>query len=558
MTTTDESTPFWQRPLVYRTAIGLYIILVLAIAGVTFVVSSLDVQTSLYVRGQPDLQVDRPQGLRGAFHHAPTGEVLEPQSLSIDLVDADGQAHGVEWIDGPVDQDWPNPTYKIPSELSEQLGEPPYHLQISTDHERVDPLVAQFPVVLNEARSPSPLEHLPWPRASRRDEEPRLRGQAVRPVDDAVESPAVDLAIAPANGELTRGLPQSLYFRTFDPDSGEPVVATIEFQKVEGLLESELPRRRRTDAFGIADIAIQPATNVHLRATVTPRARGDEPPEAVEFDVHLRVVASQYAIATTSALVAPGEPIDAIVHSVFRDRPFMVDLYDHENDRLLDTLSLQMSDYRGAVQFYAPQGDQASPLLRLQTYQSIYGTQRGWDQTYILVTDHSSTAELRALIRELYAWIGDRTGSPHHHYLADSDSINNADAQALRSLAEAGLAELPRRFQLPPVVLNTRRDDREELDLWREQIRGDLQIMMAVTLFVGVVVATYFVVLGIRRQRRERQLMEAVALEGDAILESDEANLAALERWSVLLQGAIVFTTLIAFALGILIVVSYL
>ena len=549
--------PFWQRPVVYRTAIGLYILLVLAIAGVTFVVSSLDVQTSLYVRGQPDLQVDRHHALRGAFHHAPTGEVLDPEELTIHLVDGDAQQHPVEWVDGVVDQDWPNPTYRIPSETAQALGDGPYHLRIAVEHERVDPLEADFPVVLSEARRPATLSDLPWPRVTRRDDEPRLRGQAVRPVDSDQET-SLSLAIAPANGELTRGLPQDLHIRTYDADSGEPLVATVELELVEGLLESELPRRVRSDRFGLADVAIRPATNTHLRATVTPRADGDDPPPAVEFDIHLRVVASQYAIATGSPVVAPGETIDAVVHSVFRDRPFMVDLYDHEGDRLADTLSLQMSDYRGAAQFIAPDVDHSSPLLRVQTYQSIYGTQRGWDQRYVLLSDHDSTAGLRQLVRELYAWIGDRTGSEHHIYLAGSPLLDEADAPELRGLAAAALEELPRRFQLPPVVLNTRQDDREEMDLWREEIRSDLQLMMGLTLFVGVVVATYFVVLGIRRQRRERQMMEDVALEGDAILEADEASLATLERWSVLLQGAIVFLTLIAFALGILIVVSYL
>lgn len=555
----------WRRPAVYRSAIGLYIFVVLAVAGVTFAVNSIDVQGALYVRGEPDLERDRTHGMRGVFHYAPTGEMLVPEQMDwfLDPVDGDDAAvYPLRFVDGPAHQSWPDPSFR----LADDIPDGDYHLRVDASHRQVAQMEAGYPVTVSQRPPPASIDELRWPRQTAREDDAQNRDPAVE-IADEDRQPEVMVSLAPADGELVRGMPQSLYLRTWETETGRPVPATLEFDLANGLLDNDLPESVRTNRLGFADIELQPATTLAVDVIVEPAppqiidpdADADAEPLPTErFELNLPAVATQYSLQPTSPVVTPGDTIDAVAHSVLSDGHFMVDLHDHQGDRLLDTASLLMTDGKSGVQFDAPDPGQSSPLVRLQSYQSIYGTTHGWDGAYVLVVEDDSEQVLRDATADLFAWIGESSSSPHHRALADGDYLDDLSRAQLLQLLRAGVREIPRTFEMPPVVLNTREDDRRELDVWRAEVQKDLRWMMGLTLFVGLIVVLYFIVAGIRRNQRETAALREFELETSDPLPQQQRRAERIERLTVALQGIIVFFTLLVFALGILIMVSYL
>ncbi len=597
----------WRRPVIYRSAIGLYVVLVLALAGISFAVGAIDVQGALYLRGELDLEKDRSHGLRGIFSYAPTGETLVPDEMHWELrsVDDDELRFAPQFVDGPSHESWPNPTFFLPDEI------PPghYELHVETSHRRVSELTADQVVTVHEDRKPpeSISELQWWFQSTARDDNASRRSPVVEPIfedesednknetgeGEASQSADVTISVVPGDGELVRGLPQSFHLRTYHPETGHPVPSTIYFDSVDGILEEELVESVRTDRLGIASVDIRAATSPTLEITVEPAPRhvvypneaadasdgddsdddnesnGDEPSgehsdeepgelSSKRFKLNLPTVPTQYALSPTSRVVTPGDEIEAVAHSVFGDGTFMADLYDYDGNRLLDSLSLTMSDGASGVRFAVPRTSASSPLLRLQVYQSIYGTSHGWDSAYLVLLDDDSDAALRDAVVDLFRWIADHSHSEYHRAIVEDGHLEELSNAQLRRLLEVGLDELPRTFELPSVVMNTREHDRQALDVWREEVQQDLRWMMGLTLFVGILVVMYFVVIGIRRNAREAAVLRELELETSDPPPEEQRRAEWLERWTVILQGLIVFLTLLVFAIGILIMVSYL
>ena len=555
----SEPVPLLRRPWVYRTAIGLYLLVVLAVAGVTFAVNNVDVQGALYARADSDLEPGRTHGLRGVLHYAPTGEVVIPETMSWELrASDDGASYPLDFIGPPPAKAWPNPTFRIGDDI------PPgaYDLHIQASHRHIAELQASFPVTVGESpRWATTFKELPWPRRQAREERASRRDRPVTYLGDG--EPQVSLALIPRDGEVVRGMPQTLYLRVFDPHTGEPRRATLQVKLEEGLVEQELSPRIRADELGIAALELQPSTSLTLHVEVRPaplNGDGDEefqPQEPSTFRLKLPSVATQYSLQTTAPVVAPGEPIHAAAYGVLPDGYFMVDLLDHQGDRLLDSASLMMTDGQSGVRFDAPAAGESSRLVRLQSYQSIYGTRFGWDSAYVIIGD-DAPHQLRWLAGDLLAWIADLTGDPHWAALADEDRLDDLSQAQLRDVLRAALRELPRRFEMPPVVLNTREEDRRALEAWRDEAKSDLQWMMGLTLFVGLIVFFYLVVVGLRRNLLEGAILREFELAEGELPPEQVQRAARLERLTVTLQGMIVVCTLVIFALGILMMVTHL
>ena len=565
----------WHRPAVYRSAIGLYIFVVLAVAGATFAVNNIDVQGSVYLRAQPDLERDRNHGMRGVMHYAPTGEMLVPEDMQWFLKPADGSPGDqfpVEFTDGAPHESWPNPTFRV----GDDVPDGDYQLHVETSHRQVSELNADYPVSITDREQPAgTVQELRWPRQTARENDARQRDPTIRHLDDGSngedkdQSPGVALAVAPDDGEMVRGMPQTLYFRTYHPESGLPIPSTLTLEITDGLLEDDVETEIRTNRLGIAEFDVKPATSLTIEMTVEPAPPrvfdpdfdDDDPTDPIEkerFELTLPSVATQYSLSPTSPVVTPEEIIEAAAFSVLSDGYFMVDLYDHEGVRLLDTLSLLMTDGRSGVQFQAPSAGESSRLLRMQAYQSIYGTTHGWDNAYILLLDGDSDDDLRDAVGDLFAWIASSTSSLHHEAIVDGEYLDDLSTGQLHRLLNAGLAEVPRTFELPPVMLNTREDDRRELDAWRADVQGDLRWMMGLVLIIGLIVVIYFVVAGIRRNMEETAVLRQFDLESTDPADETQRRAERIERLATALQGIIVFCTLLVFALGILIMVSYL
>lgn len=586
----------WQRPVVYRTAIGLYIALVLTLAGITFSVNSLDVQGAMYVRGEVDLEKGRHHGMRGAFHYAPTGEVLVPETMRWELLDDGGAPtdYAPQFIGGEAVDTWPNSTFRLPGDIPDGS----YHLLVEATHDDVSELTAHKEVTVGtRPEPPKTVAELRWPRQSWRSDDRRLssiveRVDAVEiEPDEPSESPEafddsddvdtdevdadefrrVGLHIGPPGGELLRGLPQTLVVRTYDVETGHPVPATVRLEAEETLVEHDLETPVETNRLGIGFAEVRPAMSLELRAAVEPnnddvtRRHFDTADEIedqkwapAQFDADFRAVATQYSIDPARRVITADDEIVATAESTLSDGTFMADLYDADGDRLLDALSLRMSDGKSGVRFDAPYTSEASPLLRLQSYRSIYGTNHAWDVAYVLLVDDDSPPHLRRVTAELFDWMADNTDSRHHRVLSDEEALGGLSERQLRQLIDAGLMELPPTLDQPPVLMNTREADREALDAWREEIQADLRWMMALAILAGIIVVIYFVIVGMQRHRREHNLMRELTLDAVDLPEEELQKDERLERLAVLFQGMIVLLTLVAFALGILMVVSYL
>ena len=560
-----SSTPWWQNPVVYRTAIGVYVLLVLGLAGASFAVSNHDVRGGIYVRGHAEMETGRTNGLRGVFHYAPTGETLHPGEMEWTLLPqhSDNSAVPLSFGDATALELWPD----LPVQLPDSLAEGDYLLQARTSHDKIPEMITEVPVtVAPRPEAIASLQERAWPELSLRDDETHRR----RPrVESLSTSPSSALAITPPDGELVRGLSERVFFRVFDEETGSPLPATLSFEVLRGVQEGEMEPQAHTDDLGFAYINVTPATDLELLVSVVTLESTLEEPDELDgpaqeesgpdqFTVRISAVASQFGTRPHSRVVTPDDPIEATIFSILGDCTYMVDLYD-DGDRLLETLTLAMRDGRGGARFQTPSTSEASPLLRIQAYQSLYGTTHGWDSAHLLLLEDDSRESLLEATRELFTWIAEHTDSSHHRALVEEGYLDEElTERQLRRLIEAGLDELPRAFELPPILMNSRQGDREALEVWKTEVRSDLQILMGIVLLGGVMVVFYLVALGIRRYRREALLLAEVDLEFDGDDDPEALKAIQLERVTVALQGAIVLITILAFALGILLVVSYL
>lgn len=535
--------------MVYRTAIGVYVLLVLGLAGASFWVSGIDVRGAIYLRGHDQMETGRTNGLRGVFHYAPTGEALDPAHMewTLESVD-DGARYPLSFEQGSAAALWPD----LPISLPDEVAPGAYWLEVQTSHEKVSQLTARTEV--DVTRRPSPAAQvgdMGWPEAAPRDDDAHRRYPRLVELSEPSD---IQVAITPADGELVRAVPGRVYFRVFDKDRGAPVPAAIELELTSGHAIDDIPARIRTDSSGIAVLDVTPAMDLEFDVIVHPTGGADELPR---YHLRLYTVGAQYGIRPHQRIIRRGSPVEATIFCAMGNCDYLVDLYDES--RLLETLTLSMRDGRGGARFELAEDARISPILRLQAYQSIYGTTHGWDSTYVIFVSDDRPATLLETTRELYSWIADETGSIHHRALVEDGYLSDdLSVIELRRLLEAGLEEIPRSFEQPPVLMNTRMSDREAMQTWRDEVRGDLMIMMSFILFLGVIVVFYLVLLGIRRHRREAMMLAMVDLEFDEPDSAENLRAIQMERITVAVQGAIVLLTILAFALGILLVVSYL
>ena len=564
-----------RQPVVYRTAIGLYVLLVLTLAGAAFAIYSVRVDGSMYVRGETALEKERDHGIQGRFFHAPTRTSILPETMEWTLESAEGaDSYPLQISEESAADSWPNFRFRV----SDDVPEGDYELRVHATHEYVDEMVATREVTVTSRPQPAPtLTELPWneewiPRVDDPDE----RATPLRHLGDD-DRGRVELVMAPSDGELVRGVPGTVVFRTFDPDTGEPVPSTVELEWIEGSGRGDFEERFETNALGLAIVEFYTGSAINAlqyEATVTPlhteEAREEEEEEEEEaeereeirehFRVSLLPVVTRYGVEPLAPVVTPGEPIQAVVRSTLNNQEFMADLHDVEGRRFLDGVMVAMSDGEAGVIFTAPEREASSPLLHIQIYQSLYGTTHGWDDAYVLLLEDDGQEALRQAAMDLYSWIAEESDSVHHRRLVEEEAFDGLSRRELLDVIDAGLREIPRSFQLPEEILNTRDQDRRALEEWREEAQSDLRVMMALTLLVGLIVVVYLILLGIRRTQRENALIRELAIE----LEEDAPDVEAMERGArieraaVVLQAVIVFCTLVVFGVGIFFILSYL
>ncbi len=559
--------------VIYHIAIVVYALLLLGLAAASVGIGGMDIRGAVYLRGPVELQPGETHGFRGVLHYAPTGEALMPESVHMRLV-GPGLAVPLE-----VGGEWPDLLVTVPEETAP--GE--RQLEVRLESERTGTVEAAAEVRVGEGSVVGALEEREFPEGRTRHEDAHRRRPQVqvmpRPIeievdftapeeegaledegseeaeegDEEAEGPQIALDLIPADGELVRGLEQRIFLRVVEVETGAPVRADLSLEKTMGIIEGELPEVIRSDGMGIAVVELVASTDLDIEVDVHPR---DEELLGERFLLRLSSVPTQFVVRPTALVVGAGQDLSAQVMSTLASPNFMADLYD--GPHLLGALTLSMREGQGGVVFDEDLLVGRGPLLRLQVYQSLYGTSHGWDSAYVFLAPRSEPEDLQGIAEELVAYLGEHGDNPYHRWLVEEGRFDEElDVVLVRRLIAASLAEMPRSFELPPVLLNTRQEDRETLATWQEEARRELQWLIGFLLLGGFAVVLYFVLLGVRRHQEEARMLKEIELDLEPN-SADEHRAIALDRLTVVVQAVVVLATLAAFALGILLVVSYL
>src|SRR5690554_4588380 len=72
-----------QRPLVYRGAIALYVVMMLGLITTSVAIGNRDVRSALYLTGSSIWKTNQPQALRALYFDAATGFNLSPDTFEL-------------------------------------------------------------------------------------------------------------------------------------------------------------------------------------------------------------------------------------------------------------------------------------------------------------------------------------------------------------------------------------------------------------------------------------------------------------------------------------------
>jgi hypothetical protein len=560
-------------------ALGLYVASVIAVVGAYMAVSNKDVRQSALFQTSELLESGRASALRGGFLDAQTGQFQPVRDVRFELLEPEsGQRYVVG--DGVVGRTGLIHTFVRPPE---GLKAGSYRFRVSATYPDGVQFSADGPIVVSSTDA-GHREALGWPRPSLREdpsEHPRpvvepLAGQDGKKDQDREtpdeEARRFDLSIYPGDGELIRGLGNVVYLRTTDRETGRPLPARVRLDEVKGIVDGELPREVVTNRLGLARIEWTPITDGHWKVSVAERQRSapseDHGDDGEGWMVRWRTVPAQFSITLAEPVARPGERARGRVESLYQSGGFFVDLYD--GWRWLDSAAYGLGSEGGGFEVDVPPvvpGIDAfdaarQPLLyRVQVYQSLYVPSRAWDVAYMVRVEERSTAGYRDAAYGLMSFLADHLDDPYYGAMRESGLLEMASSSELVEALDAWTRVIPRQFEAPREVVNTQQAARDALEQWKAEVKKDLMALTALIFLAGLVVLGYFVTLGVMRHRREAALIAAVDLEvddddEDAYLRGQRA--ASLERVLVVLQGGMALLTIVAFALGILMLLSYL
>ncbi|TXD36057.1 hypothetical protein FRC98_13100 [Lujinxingia vulgaris] len=636
-----------QRPIVYRSAIALYVVMMLGLITASVAIGNRDVRSALYLTGSPTWNTHQPQALRALYFDAATGARLAPDDFEIrwsapdaaPLATAEaGPGHYLHIQIPPYDSLAPRQNSDSHDSLAPRQNSDSHdslapdqnndshdslapdqnndshdslaprknnhshdslaprknnhsydslaprknnhsHDSLAPDqnndsHDSLAPDASaetreicalarreSFPELHDcwtiELRQPprSPSESLQLaigPPTSRDPEQDDRRA----PLTAEDPTSPLTLQIGPTDGELVRGLPDTLGLRVMERASGQPLRAHLDITLERGLTQAPLKSSLTTDALGLAALPINALTELTLKITATPLDNSDDAPST--FTLRLPTVAAQFAIDMPRPYVVAGQPVEGAVSTILTDSPFMTDLF--AGSSMIAASAFGSSKNAGGFTLPTPEADAIGPLARVQVYQSFFGAGDAWDIAHLLVLNDGSPQTLRETTSLLLDYL--HTNHPDEHWDVYRDLFTPPHSpsvdtpERIAPLIRFALSRLPRDFQSPQPLLNTREEDRRELEAWKDDLQRDLYHMMIVVLLVGLLIVAYFALLGVRRLRREKSLLAEIDLELDAPL-TDNSD-ARIEDLVTLFQAFIVFATIALFGLGIILVVSYL
>lgn len=555
-----------KRPGVRRAAIALYVACLAALIMAFVAVSLLQVDHSAYIQASPTLEQGRPNAMRGFVLHAPTGRRLTDANIEALLTD---QTDVDEWTEDRLAAADPRIIAQGKTEASGLI-----HLdaQLDTDGKYGDaslvivadgPQVEKFAAGTTVQVTPRSAPKDYWPTRTERlpEDDQRRHIETV-----AKSSGPIRIDLLPADGRVPRGLASSVFIRTTNRETGEPLEANLVFRKADGIREGNLPLRLQTDALGLARLDFTAVTDQTWELAA--RESGVMPPENEDpsdeqesrAKLHIKTVPTQVSLEMNDVLAVGGQPADGGVYSLFRSGGLMVDLYNA--DDWIDAAAFGIRPDQSGIRVEVPELDEEAMLYRVQVYKSIYDPGGAWDIDYLVAADGTELSDYKEAAAQLARHLAEHHDDPYFDALANANTFEQTTSPArLRGWIEAMLEAVPRHFDAPNIAINSQKEARDELAAWKESVKDDLILLTALALLIGLAVMGYLVIRGIQSHKRQNQLLRDVELDIDA---DDASEPGALERsiaqadLATYLQIFIVGMTLVFFTLGILLLLSYL
>jgi hypothetical protein len=560
-------------------AIGLYVVCVAGLIMAYLSVSLAEVEYAAFMRAEPALEVGRPNAMRGLVLNAPLGRTIIRGELSLRLIDKDDKPlpdapinpqAGVEIAHGQIA---PSGYFHLRATVPDEVEPGSYRLRMHVKIPDGGGIVpADDPGEFADFMTDVPVEVLPrsiaadyWPEATE-----RLPADKIGREDDAnalksSEGP-IRIDLLPGDGQVARGLKSVVYLRTSLRETGEPVSARVNFEKVEGISQGEIPESVQTDEIGLARIEITATTDLVWTLAISKSKPSDEDDssENKKSSAKLRIttVPSQVSLHMNGALAVPGRPVDGRVHSLFRDGGLMVDLY--RADDWVDARAYGVGSNASGVRVDIPDADLSDEridLYRVQVYRSIYGVGGAWDVEYLVGAPDDSLAAHQRAARALAAHLAAHTDDAYFDRLAASDLFKSRDnRRELRGWIDAMAEALPRRLDVQAALINSREPSRKALEARVDEIQAKLKILTAIALLIGLAGVGFLVLRGVGGYRAQNRMLQDVELEMEPDDPAEDDELSRTIGREDLVVGVLIFmvvATLALFTLGLLMLLSY-
>ncbi len=551
---------------VQKAAIALYVVCLVALIVAFVSVSLMKVERAAYIQGPSALEKGRPNAMRGVLLDAPSGRFLTDTDVDLSLI---AGAHRAPMSPEELAK---SSTIAIATGRTAASGHVHMRARVPTDTKpggytlllRAEGAQAKGFQTTRSVRVVErsvPADY--WPERTER----LPQGSDAKDAKTLEKSQGpVRIDILPDDGRISRGVASEVYLRASDRHTGEPVSVRVDFDKAEGMGTGKLPASVHTDKLGLVRVPVEAmgdqtwTLSTHT-ATNASKGAADPSEPTSSVTVHLTTVPTQVSVQMNDVLAVAGEPLDGVVHSLFRSGGVMVDLYNA--DDWVDAAAYGIRPDQSGIRVRVPRLDKRAPLYRVQVYRSLYNPGGAWDIEYLVASDGRSLDDYQKAATTLSALLAKHTDDAYFDWLARSDVFATAGRDELRRWIGAMLRAVPRHLDRPSALINSQKADRDRLDAWKAGVKSDLMLLTAVALLIGMAVVVYLVILGVRSYRKQNQLLRDVEFEmsmdeADAEASSEldktigQANLVAG------LQIFIVMATLVFFMLGLLLLFSHL
>lgn len=516
-------------PNVFRAAVGLYVLILGTLVAVYISVSLVHVQVAAYVQGPPTLKQGGPNALRGMVINAPTGQlftgattrfVLNPGDAQVVVGEGETAAHG--YVHTTLDVS------------TAPVGTHP--LALRAEHPLIESFETQSSVEVQ-----APEDRRPWVEFSTRAPD---GSEPVR----ALSAWTGELRVEPMadHVELIRGLPNKVVLRVVD-QAGEPVPATVEFLKLEGLLDGAAPTSVTTDEFGLATVTVHPVGGFRWELKAT--SSGREIPLTGQGKVSFATVPAQYSLEMIHHYLAPGGEADGQVSTLHQSGGMMVDLY--ADGQWVFAEAFRISPSGAGLRVQAP-ATVRPKLWHVQVYDDVFGAGKAWDSRWVAVSPDGTCR------RALDPTLGLLAEVERHAVFAQGvrrlmSSGPPVSEARCNELLGALLQGFPPHFSEARLMFNSKAGAEKELDVWKADVKAWLHILIGFALLLGFGVVLVFVGQGVAVAKAQRRMLQEVDLElqGDGQLDSG---------WDRLAYGgrvALMIGTIVLFCAGLLMVLKF-